>query len=1241
MSGERKGLWDEHEINGQVWIPAASHLTMIAAAHVHGRQETVRAVEMRDVVVQRPAVVREDMRVMCVVDREGRAEVQVEAEDGSRETCAAASQSGMVTPALPATSLEQLRERCTQAIDVDSAYGAFEALGVKFGRTFRSVKEAWRAENEAVARIGIARPLIAWERSLCLVHPAVLDAAFQLAGMCTLGTAGVCVPFHVDRAVLSTQSEQEPEMWTHVALRQTTPSSVTFDVTLMSMSGQVVGLLEGVTSRRLANSETSPLECLYETEWFLVASQTDSGEAHDSQDSTDSPRRLFISSEPLSADALPNYLNVVHVDKLAEDKRIVEHARPGHVEVDLKQEMPQILAQEQWASIVMVLDGKDASLLSLELVLLLIKEVTKLIESGRRKGLQVWLVSSGQAQACVAGVWALARTARIELPEIELRCVQLAEKAVSREQVEKICRSTLEHAGECEFFLDCKHLLYVRRLTRMKQAIGDPLAIRPQRTYVVSGGLGALGRALTNWLVASGATHVLLLTRSRAAQLPAELRAADACIECIECDVTSLESVKAARRYLADSLRWPEIAGVFHAAGLLSDATLRSLDLPALLKAYAPKVNGAIHLHDLFAPSDLFVLFSSAAATFGSPGQANYAAANAAMDSLADAWHRKGENVLSIQWGAWSEGGMAANEATLRRAQLQGFAGISNRLGLSILEHLLHSRKMGVVCATPIDWSRVSSPSNFLLGLKPASSASVAAKGPQSAALDAHQLKQVLVRVAKEVLNTDHLDEDTSLVELGLDSLGAVEFRNRLSSVLNMQLPSIFVYNFPSIALMMDHFLSSSDSHIASPLHVPNENIAIVGIACRFPGQVSTPEEFWSMLLAGKDCVSDIPISRFDIDDVHDPTHTLPSTTYTKRAALISNAEFFDHEFFSISAAEAHIMDPQQRILLEICYEAFSNAGYNKSRLKGSNTGIYVGQANYDWLTMNQHDINSPYFGAGSSAAITSNRLSYTLGLCGPSLTVDTACSSSLVAIDIASGHLKSGKCSLALVAGVNMILSEVNFVGSCSANMLSRRDRCATFDEAADGYCRGEGAGCVVLKRLSQAQADGDQILAVVRGTAVNQDGKSASMTAPSGVAQERVVKQALEEAGLSGEDVDYVECHGTGTKLGDPIEVDALKKVVGVNRKRPVVLGAVKTNIGHLEGAAGIAGLIKAIQVLRHKKVPKNLHFSKLNSKIDIDGYKIKFPTEIVELDSEFTFEQAEGKKVLFFTEHIYLFE
>merc|ERR1719171_1413474 len=417
--------------------------------------------------------------------------------------------------------------------------------------------------------------------------------------------------------------------------------------------------------------------------------------------------------------------------------------------------------------------------------------------------------------------------------------------------------------------------------------------------------------------------------------------------------------------------------------------------------------------------------------------------------------------------------------------------------------------------------------------------------------------------------------------------------------------------------------MQMSDFSVAS-----SEALAVLGMACRFPGRSDTPEVFWAKLLEKTNGVVEIPGSRWDVDEVFDPQPGAVGKMYVRRAAFIDDIELFAASFFGISAAEAKTMDPQQRLLLEVTYDAFYRAGDDRRTLMGLMGGVFVGQCNNDWGRIDwgtTSDKMNPFTGTGMSASISANRISYTLGLKGPSMTVDTACSSSLVALDNAVQALRRGRCSMANAVGVNLNLIPGPFIACCQANMLSAEGYCKTFDASANGYARGEGCGAVVLKRLSDAQRDGDEIHAVIRATAVNQDGRSSSLTAPNGPSQQEVIRTALQEAQIQPAEVDYVECHGTGTALGDPIEVGALKAVLSQGRRAedPVVLGAVKSNIGHLEGAAGVAGLIKAVLALQHRKVPPNLHFTELNPHIDVEGFPCVFPTEVVPL--------KEGKKLV----------
>ena len=395
------------------------------------------------------------------------------------------------------------------------------------------------------------------------------------------------------------------------------------------------------------------------------------------------------------------------------------------------------------------------------------------------------------------------------------------------------------------------------------------------------------------------------------------------------------------------------------------------------------------------------------------------------------------------------------------------------------------------------------------------------------------------------------------------------------------------------------------------------EPIAIVGMGCRFPGSADSPSAYWSLLHEGRSAITTVPTARWDHAPYFDASSTRTGTTYAQHAGFIkAPVEAFDAAFFGISPREAAAMDPQQRLLLEVAWEALEHAGIAPDRLAGSATGVFVGMPSGDYLQLQLRggtlaDIDAHY-ASGIAHSIAAGRLSYLLGLQGPSLAIDTACSSSLVAVHLACQSLRNRETDLSLAAGVNLILSPESFLAFGRTHMLAADGRCKAFDDSADGFVRGEGCGVVVLKRLSDALADGDRVLAVIRGSAANQDGASASLTAPSGPAQESVIRKALTQAALSPADVQFVEAHGTGTALGDPIELRALGAVYGARRtaEQALIVGSVKANVGHLEGAAGVASLIKAVLALNASHVPGQLHIERPTSHVDWDALHLRLP-------------------------------
>ena len=748
--------------------------------------------------------------------------------------------------------------------------------------------------------------------------------------------------------------------------------------------------------------------------------------------------------------------------------------------------------------------------------------------------------------------------------------------------------------------------------------------LRADGTYLVTGGLGGVGLEVAGWLAEHGARSVVLNGRrepdEEALASVEALRERGVDVRVELADVADGDAVAGMLARMDATL--PPLAGVIHSVGVLSDASLANQDWGRFERVLWPKVLGAWHLHRATEERelDLFVLFSSVAGVLGNPGQANHAAANAFLDQLAR--HRRSLGLVgqSIAWGAWSGVGEVEEQRNRmgERLAAAGVGWMTPRQGLGALERVLRGGETTNVAAL-VDWGvygeRVKQAPALLAELV----AAAVDGGGVEPGLDLLDRLREARASGREELLLEFVQRELQAVlqapalpaagvgffDLGMDSLMAVEFRNRLNRGLGggKVLSSTAVFDYASPEVLARH-LAEELGFLAAPAPVraaPRERssprddgIAIVGMGCRFPGGGGL-SGFWRLLESGGDAVTEgrgaSPGASVAVDRGVE--------SGLGRCGFIEDVDLFDAEFFRIAPVEARLLDPQQRLLLETSWEALESAGIDADRLRGSRTGVYTGIASHDYMDMltaaGVGDSVGLYLASGNIGSTAIGRVAFTLGLEGPAVGVDTACSASLVAVHQAVSGLRSGEAELALAGGVNVILSPLLTEAFKRGGMLSPDGRCKTFDAAADGYVRGEGCGVVVLKRLRDAEADGDRIWGVIRGSAVNHDGASAGLTVPNGPAQERVIEEALARAGVEPWEVDYLEAHGTGTELGDPIEVHAAAAAYGAGRDpdRPLLLGSVKTNIGHLEAAAGVAGLIKVLLSMAHGVIPKHLHF------------------------------------------------
>jgi acyl transferase domain-containing protein/enoyl-CoA hydratase/carnithine racemase/SAM-dependent methyltransferase len=1216
-------------------LPGVTCLEMARAAIQEASADWPEAavLELRDTVWTRPIFVNAETRVnigLLPAD-DDQIDYEIYTGEGDEEIVACQGRAVFSPPSAPVRiDMPELAARMGRgALDASTVDATFVRMGMAYGPAFRTITAVHRGNGELLANLRLPDSVVNTGTTYVL-HPSLMDGALQAAVLLNEnGEAEPRVPFALERLRVLSPCSPEMVAWARYAPgSKATDNLVKVDVDLCNELGDVCVQLHGFSSRVLASPVNATTGSLVAAPvWQTTAVSSGSGRIDYAE------HHAILCELPAAvAEDLSGLISPAQCLSLRADGQKNIAAQYGDHAVACFERIKDILQRKP--------EGK---------VLVQI------------------VIPDHEEQAILSGLSALLKTARLENPRL-IGQIILVPAGVTAVKLGRHLQDEKSSGLDTviRFADGVRQVLRWEEIALDRENV--PSAFNAHGVYLITGGLGGLGILFAKEILARSPKARVVLTGR--AELTSEKRASLEALftsgnrpSYHQLDLSDREQV----RQLIEAIigEHGKLSGILHCAGMIADHFIVKKTAGEFRQVLAPKVTGASHL-DLATRDvqlDFFLLFSSFAGAMGNLGQADYASANGFLDQFAAYRNRqvaRGERhgrTLSINWPLWQAGGMgidAAGRELLERTT--GIQPMATATGIDAFYGSVASSYDQILVAEG-DLTRIR---RALFAAPAAPSEPEAESLPVTAAIDsatfAEKTQDFLRKELSAVLKlpAHNIDPQAALETYGIDSVLAMKLTNQLERTFGSLSKTLF-FEYQTVGALSQYFLRSHADRLAAlfvpkndggrspkavavpnassqevpasrkpgrrsvPPHSPSvsradsDPIAIIGLSGRYPEAVDV-DAYWRNLRDGKDCIVEVPKERWDWREYFTEDRAESGRHYSKWGGFIEGVDEFDPLFFNISPKEAKYLDPQERLFLQHAWMAVEDAGYTRASLEmpaehdlPGQIGVYAGVMYTEYQLLGAEASERGHrMGMAGSAASIANRVSYALNLHGPSVTLDTMCSSSLTAIHFACEDLRRGRTAMAIAGGVNVSIHPNKYLLLSAGQFISSDGHCQSFGEGGDGYIPGEGVGVVVLKRLSEAEKDGDHVYGVIRGSALNHGGKTNGYTVPNPQAQASAISRALADSQIDARHISYIEAHGTGTKLGDPIEIAALNKAFAhyTNDTQFCLIGSAKSNIGHCESAAGMAGLTKVLLQMQHQQIVPSLHSAQLNPHVDFDA-------------------------------------